>query len=121
MSPGIGPQEGDLTVEELEVAWQVERDRLMRCPRAGQGQCPWAFWRFEVGEEPPEDPWHDEPVRLAELVLVAAEELADFQERANVARLRIGTVAERHYWPKGSGSVCRDVAAVWEAIQAVRR
>lgn len=54
---------------------------------------PWAYWRFDLNEDPPED-LRDQTIRLAELGDLADAELAELAERANEARLRIGTSAE---------------------------
>jgi hypothetical protein len=119
----LGPHEGGLTVDQLRVAWELERDRVMDWALNGpdpRGKRAWAYWEFDLQEPQPEDVWHDGPVRLAELRLLTPRELATFQEEANEARLRIGTEAERHYWPKGTGSVCRDAVRLWQAIEAVR-
>jgi hypothetical protein len=64
--PPDGPH-GEFTEEQLRIAWEVERDHL----RGGLANRPWAYWKFELGEEPPRDsdlkfPW-PEAIRLAEL------------------------------------------------------
>lgn len=63
-----------------------------------QGQCatrPWAYWRFDIGEEVPRGS-DAEAVRLAELGLLRENEITALAERANEARMRIDTDAE-HY------------------------
>jgi hypothetical protein len=103
----IGPITSDgLTDEELAVGWQLHRDRIMGqwfTPPSRAGCRPWGYWRFEVGEDMPRGDWRShavedrqaEPLRLAELGLLTAGEVAAFCERANEARLRIGTPGER--------------------------
>ena len=95
-----------LTDEQLAVGWQLKRDKIMAqtfAPPLSPGSRPWAFWRFEIGEDRPTDDWrardvtlrHASIVRLAELGLLTPDELAIFAERANEARIRIGTPRER--------------------------
>jgi hypothetical protein len=97
---------------QLRSAWEVRREESLRHPRR-PGTRPWAFWRLEIGEEPPED--DDEPIRLAELGLLRDDEIAAIAERANEGRPRIGTTAE-HYGP----NYRPDVRAV-ELHEAVKR
>jgi hypothetical protein len=117
----LGPHQ--FTVEQLAIAWEVKRDRLMAQSRPA-GKRPWAFWYFDQGEESPEDAYwenrHDEAVRLAELGLLEEWELAEFKARADEARPRIGTDREQHYWPKGTSSACRDAVELWDAVQKAR-
>jgi hypothetical protein len=87
----LGPTEGELTVEQLELAWAAYGDDVMRGWSPGRpGLRPWAFWEFDLREKQPED----EPIRLAELGLLRENEIAAIAERANEARGRIGTSAE---------------------------
>jgi hypothetical protein len=95
----LGPTtESEHTLDQLRVMWEIERDRLMAGTCNGVGQRPWAFWVFDVGEDPPREAGcrepDPEPIRLAELGLLTPEELAAIREDANVARTRIGTDAE---------------------------
>ena len=92
MGPTDAP--GELTVDQLEVAWELERERMLREYRGPAGTRPWAFWWFNLGEEMPHD-WAAEAVRLAELGELRDDELAALRERANEAMLRIGTTRER--------------------------
>ena len=121
----IGPVEGDdLSVDDLAVAWVHHRDTVMeeyvgpRCTR------PWGFWRFELGEEPPRPTWnsdarkldnpHAETLRLAEVGELTDAELAALRERANEARLRVGTDRERL---ADSKSVDAPSIELWEQVR----
>jgi hypothetical protein len=113
----IGPAEGGLTVEELSVAWEVERAGVM--DRLRVGSRPWAYWWFELGEDKPRNT-AAEAVRLAELGELGAGELAALRERATEAGLRVGTPAERVSGGSLSGrGVSMDARAVelWEAVR----
>jgi hypothetical protein len=93
----LGPHE--FTEEQLELAWAAYGEEMMRNCNAGRGlpgTRPWAYWRFELGEDPPDG--DDAAIRLAELGLLRDDEIAAIAERANEARPRIGTTAE-HYGP----------------------
>lgn len=90
----IGPTEGKYTEEQLEVAWRANREEVLADLSTGRsvpGFRPWAYWKFELAEEPHQD---HEPIRLAELGLLRDEEIAAIAERANEARARIGSTAE---------------------------
>ena len=90
----IGPVEGfGPTVEDLELAWELRGDDVMRDYGGPAGTRPWAYWQFDVGEPKPVG-WGAEAVRLAELGLLEAAELAAIRERANEASLRVGTPRE---------------------------
>ena len=107
----MGPTEGELTEEELELAWEAYgKDDLRIFNPSRPGTRPWAWWKFELGEDPPDN----EPVRLAELGLLRDDEVAVIVERANEARARIDTPAE-HYgpncWPD------RDAVELDEAVK----
>jgi hypothetical protein len=52
------------------------------------------WWVFEAGEDKPRG-FDAEALRLAELGELRPDELAAVRERANEARLRVGTAAER--------------------------
>ena len=101
------------TEEELELGVAGLRRGGHGHAQRGPGQRPWAYWRFELGEEPPQD--DRQPIRLAELGLLRDDEVAAIAERANEARPRIGTTAE-HYgpncWPD------RDAVELHEAVTA---
>jgi hypothetical protein len=116
----MGPTEGfGPTAEELEAIWPAARERVMSFePRSDPGSRAWAYWRCDLGLERPTDPWHDEPVRLAELGLLADWELAHFKQAADEGRPLIGTDGENNYWPKGTGSKQQDAVRLWDAIQA---
>jgi hypothetical protein len=113
----VGPTEGELTVEQLELAWEAYGAEVMRdCSGVGlPGTRPWGYWRFELREDRPDG--DGEPIRLAELGLLRDEEIAAIAERANVGRTRIGTTAEHI---SGDGRYRPDVLAV-ELHEAVKR
>ena len=112
----LGPV-GGLTVNQLALLWDREGEELMR-DRTYDGRRPWAYWRFELGEDPPDR--DQEPIRLAELGLLRDEEIAAITEQANEARARIGTPAEQI---SGGGSSCsypdREAVELGEALAAV--
>ena len=72
----------------------------------------WGWWAFVAGEDMPHGQYA-ESVRLGELGELSADDLAALRERANEARLRIGTPRERL-----SNGVSVDARAVglWEAV-----
>ena len=114
----MGPAEGDgLSDEDLELGWRYRGERIMEDHRGRPGTRPWGWWVFEVGEDPP--PRALEAVRLAELGELTREELAALRERANEARLRIGTTGERISGGGREHGVSMDVRAVelWEAVE----
>lgn len=81
MNLALGPHEGDgeWTPEQLERAWSVYRGQV-EIPRRPGHRC-WGYWRFELGEEPPED----EPaqaLRLLDLGELVGGELQAVRERA---------------------------------------
>jgi hypothetical protein len=82
----IGPGGEDYTDAELAAAWQVYGDEIMDWKAAGPPSRPWGWWVFEAGEEPPAA--DAEPVRLAELGMLTASELASAAESANEAKAR---------------------------------
>ena len=108
---------GEFTDEQLELAWEAYGEELMQHNRAGRslpGHRPWAYWKFELGEDPPDG--DDAAIRLAELGLLRDDEIARIAERANEGRPRIGTTAEH---VSGDGSYRPDVLAV-ELHEVVR-
>jgi hypothetical protein len=127
----IGPTDapGELTVGQLEVAWEVERDRITDGYNGPPGTRPWAFWVFDLGEEPPRPDDDDqggsfalEAVRLAELGELTDDELAALREQANEAKLRIGTGSERISggWRKYGISMDQQDVDLWEAVCAAQ-
>jgi hypothetical protein len=120
MGPTDAP--GELTVDQLEVAWQIERDRLLSEYRGPPGTRPWAWWWFDLGEQQPHD-WAAEAVRLAELGELRDDELAALRERANEAKLRVGTPRERvsggslRYGGCAVVSVDRRAVELFEAVR----
>jgi hypothetical protein len=114
----LGPHE--LPVEQLAVAWEIARERLMRqrfekpalpCRR------PWAWWQFDAREAVPD--FDGETLRLAELGALRDEEFAALREAANEARPRIGTTSERISGGNRETGVSLDVRAVelWDAVR----
>jgi hypothetical protein len=102
------------TEEQLELAWEAYGEEIMgnNQGRGLPGTRPWAYWRFELGEDRPDG--DDAAIRLAELGLLRDDEIAAIAERANEARMRIGTAAEHHgpnYWPD------RDAVELHEAVK----
>jgi len=90
----IGPTDFDnVTDEELELGWQLQGERLTGYGRI-VGTRPWGYWVFDLGVDKPAGGPEVETVRLAELGELTADELAALHERANEARLRIGTPRE---------------------------
>jgi hypothetical protein len=91
----LGPSGSTFAEDELELAWEAYGEELMGDFATGRslpGMRPWAYWKFELGEDPPDD---DPVVRLAELGLLRDEEVAAIAERANEARMRIAPIAAR--------------------------
>ena len=67
-----GPVE--FTDAQAEAAWRAHGPTIMaKWPRDRPGFRPWAFWRFEFGEEPD---YEDRVIRLAERSLLFEEEIA---------------------------------------------
>jgi hypothetical protein len=107
----MGPTEGELTEDELELAWEAFGREDLRVFNPGcPGTRPWAYWKFELGEDLPDN----EPVRLAELGLLRVDEIAAIAERANEARMRVDTPAE-HYGPDCHPD--RDAVELHEAVK----
>lgn len=119
MGPTDGPNE--MTVDELAVAWEVERDRIMSAYGGPAGTRPWGFWQFDLGEPMPAGNGA-EAVRLAELGLLTVEEAAALQERANESRLRLGTDREQVSGGNRETGVSMDRrhVDVWEAVERAR-
>ena len=118
----LGPTDapGELTVDELELAWKVQGDRVMQYygnVEARAGTRPWAWWHFDMGETMPDGDLA-EATRLMELGELRPDELAALKERAVEAGLRVGTGDEHHgpnCWPD------RDAVALWEAVERAGR
>jgi hypothetical protein len=109
---------GEFTEEQLKLAWAAYGEELMQHNCAGRslpGHRPWAYWKFELGEDPPDG--DDAAIRLAELGLLRDDEIARIAERANEGRPRIGTTVEHI---SGDGSYRPDVLAI-ELHEAVKR
>jgi hypothetical protein len=52
----VGPVDrpGEATVDELEAAWRLRGAEVLAGPQGRHnGKRPWAWWAFEIGEEPP--------------------------------------------------------------------
>ncbi len=115
----LGPVDGELSVDELELAWSVQRERIMTlyAEPAYAGARPWAYWAFDLEEEMPDGDLA-EAVRLAELGELRLDELAALKEQAVEAGLRVGTDAEHHgpdCWPD------RAAVSLWEAVTRASR
>jgi hypothetical protein len=71
------------TREQLQVAWEIERDNMMdHCRRnPNKGWRPWAWWEFDAGEPKPE---HEaqEALRLYELGELSADDVEAVKRRA---------------------------------------
>jgi hypothetical protein len=94
----IGP-DASAEIPHLEMVWHAEGDRLLASwhqttPAARAGLRPWAFWRFEVGEDPPEET-KAEALRLAQLGLLTDDEHDVLRSRAEAAQQRISTDAQQ--------------------------
>ena len=123
----LGPVEDGLTVEQLEVAWTVEGDRLMAdCRRnPNPGWRPAGWWLFTAGEPRPED-GPAEALRLVELGELDGDELEAVRERAAEALGGIGAMDRAEdagaVGPQGAGvrmRAGRDArAVVWREVLA---
>ena len=111
----LGPG-GGLTVDQLTILWDRDGAELMR-DRTYDGRRPWAYWHFELGEDPPDR--DQEPIRLAELGLLRDEEIVAITEHANEARARIGTGAEHYGGINGNERPDRKAVELGEALSAV--
>lgn len=86
----IGPA-GDYDDAEAEHAWREHREAMLAdC----DGTRPWAWWRYEAGEQRPTG-LDAEAIRLAELGELSVAEKQSIARRAAEAEPRIGTAAER--------------------------
>jgi hypothetical protein len=117
----IGPVEGRWpSHEDLALAWDLRAADVMRA--APDGTRPWACWEFDIGEPKPSNR-HAEAVRLAELRLLAPDELAALAEQANEAQLRVGTPHEQISGGNRETGISMDAQAVelWEAVDAAMK
>ncbi len=74
----FGPVDGcRYTEAELRAAWEVRRDEWLS--RRRRGWRPWALWRLDLGQDPPDS--DDQPARLDELGLLRDDEAAVLAER----------------------------------------
>lgn len=91
----IGPT-GQFTDAELERGWKIYGPELTDHVRAGSqpGWRPWSWWRFEADREEPSDP--EGVAYLAARGELTDREIAAVAERANEARMRVGTPREHH-------------------------
>jgi hypothetical protein len=108
--------------EVLRTGWELDREELLSYPHA-PGWRAWAFWVFDIEEEPPRG-YGADVVRLAEVGLLKPDEVAALEERANEARLRVGTPRERvSGGALGGSGVSVDARAVelWDAVRAASR
>jgi hypothetical protein len=111
---------GEFTEAEPERGWRVDGRELTEGARARSG-CwrPWGWWRFEAGREEPCRA--EEVVYLAECGELTDAEVAAIAERANEARIRIGTPAEHCGGTDGSYRPDRDAVKLHEAVIAAPR
>lgn len=136
MALNIGPTTWDnFSDEDLRVGWEHHRERLMAQGVDVPGRRPWGWWFFEAERDEhltpyPLDPegsveerskaidaYYREPVVwLAEHGHLRDDEIAAIAERANEAKLRVGTDAER----TGSGGVDRPDRRAVELYEAVK-
>ena len=136
--------------EERREAWEARRDELMAhyLQPPYVGLRPWAWWKFEAGREQhlidledvlrfegPEDEeaalldeYETEPVIwLAEHGHLTDRELEKIEERANEARPRVGTDAERigscgvdgraYHGHDGLRRFVAEIAGEWEQVR----
>lgn len=118
----IGPTEGDgLDHEDYELGWHYHAARILEEYVGPAATRPWGWWAFKA-DEPMPDGREGEAVRLAELGELDDAELAALRERANEARLRIGTDRERvsggSLKTPGAYSVDGREVELWEAVEA---
>ena len=114
MGPTDAP--GELTIDQLETAWEFERREVMESCRRNPnpGWRPWAFWQFEL-REPKPDGRVAEGVRLAELSELWPEELAALEQRAKDAR---ESWAWKHAGQYPGVHRPREAVEMWDAVQA---
>jgi hypothetical protein len=123
----IGPITGGPSEEDLELVWELRGEQLA-ADHFRAGTRVWGWWRFVAREEKPAD-WDAETVQLAELGELTPDEVAAIAEKANEARLRIGTGRERlsgagrQPTPRRDGlvSVDQPAVALYEAVLAALR
>jgi hypothetical protein len=108
---------GESTEAELERGWRVYGRELTEHARASSlpPWRPWGWWRFEAGREEPSRA--EGVVYLAECGELTGEEVAAIAERANEARIRIGTPAEHCGGTDGSYRPDRDAVELHEAVK----
>ena len=70
------PPGHEWTERELAL-WEVERDRIMDGYGGPPGTRPWAFWKFDLGEEPPRPSDDDDYVEFRALEAVRLAELGE--------------------------------------------
>jgi hypothetical protein len=113
----MGPSGEGFTEAQLRRGWTVFRSKLMARHHYGRPSRPWGWWKFEAGEDQPRGR-NAEALRLAELGYLRADELAAVRERANEARLRVGTGRE-HISAKGTDMEQRPDREAVELLEAV--
>jgi hypothetical protein len=111
----VGPAGSRYTEDELELAWAAYAEEL-GLGKGRPGLRSWAFWKFQVGREPPDD--NDQPIRLAELGLLRDDEVAALAEGASEAAMRLGTADQ--YLGSVDGAEPHDRGVV-ERFEAVKR
>jgi hypothetical protein len=115
----MGPFSGEFSEAQFRRGWTTFRTKLMARDRviSGHPTRPWGWWAFEAGEDKPRD-LGAETLRLAELGDFRSDELAGVRERANEARLRVGTGRE-HISAKGTDMEQRPDREAVELLEAV--
>ncbi len=84
----LGPLEGGPSEGQLHRGWRAFRDELMRDRADGgrvAGSRPWAYWHFELGEDPPEE-LDEQTVRLAEIGKLTAREAGEVRGRGPASK-----------------------------------
>lgn len=113
----LGPHLGDgqWTEPQLRRGWWVYRQQLMTPKREPRpGERPWGFWKFDLGEEPPEGD-HAQVVRLAELGELSPQETAEIRERGLAAKRRLETERNIHIGEH------QRMVAMWQAVERAGR
>jgi hypothetical protein len=121
-----------LSEKQLEVAWEAYGDEITGWQHSADPSRPWGYWRFVLGEEKPFPHWnpeahqmegkHAETIRLAELGELSDEEVAAIAEKANEARLRVGTDSEHISGGPYGGSMDSEAVELYEAVkEAIKR
>ena len=106
---------GEYSLEELEAAWEAFGHRHANAG-VGRGWRSWGYWRFEIGEDPPEDRLQ-QPVRLAELGELTDEERAKLAEDAQRS---CEFLAKGPPFYHGADRGAQEKLDLWERVQRAR-